>query len=308
MRNFDFQGQVPMAAIIQAAQNKALMEFQGQQAKAEEKRRRIAQNLEAINAIGSMVGSAVSASKAKQTEDARRTLAELMLSGSDPVAMGEGGMVNVPHLGGDIPVAQMGMRRDTPEYRSEMQSAIMQADPKAGIELAKAEATREGPSQLQQLQMTRLQQQIDREAEAMTDKEKERAKIHLEKVKGSLREELEEAKRSMVTADTVERQLSIIDQMQAKINKEFPYMGTEPGWVRKLSRYVLGQSAEYPGEERALSQYEALEERKRSLQLKQMATRGAFPDVESVTKAGDLGLLQNGQQITIGGRPAMFYR
>jgi hypothetical protein len=136
--NFNMQGQVPMASIVQAYQNKAMQEHQMKQQAEQAKRAKTQELLQTIGMASQLVQQGVSMSNARQLKENRALLASTMAAASDPFPTGQ--MKDSGQAGiGQVPI--MGTRgQNDPAYKQELMAMLTQSNP----QLMEAAVAKEG--------------------------------------------------------------------------------------------------------------------------------------------------------------------
>lgn len=175
-RDFNFQGQVPTASIIQAYQNKAAQEMQGKQIEQQAKQQKLQETLGIIQQASQLVQQGVGLSKMRQEKDTKRAFAELIQSGNDyspSSTMTPGKSSFMPE--GTLPIVpKVQLNRETPEWKANVESQLFQQNPQEYSKqmINKAFAEPEDP-----LKAVKTQSEIDKNvalAKAMGTKEDNR--------------------------------------------------------------------------------------------------------------------------------------
>jgi len=162
-QRFTFQGQVPMASIIQAFQQRQQMEQQ-QRMQAEQMKRQKHQDLLQTIQMGSqLVQQGVELSKSRQMASSRRAFAELLANQDDLIPMGPGGTAHA--MGQEVPIAQMGRMGDTQAWKSQAQAAFMKAYPEEGTKQMGRQLFKEGPSELEQAKTAEIRHKMSPEGQ-----------------------------------------------------------------------------------------------------------------------------------------------
>lgn len=140
-RDYRFQGQVPMASIMQAYQNKAKQEFEMKQAAEQAKQQKVQETLGIIQQASQLVQQGVQISNMRQQKTAQTAFAQLLLDGNEPFPTGTMQDSGQPGIG-QVPF--MGNRaQNDPTFKMELASALQKADPESfqkglSAELAKS--------------------------------------------------------------------------------------------------------------------------------------------------------------------------
>jgi len=133
--NFNFQGQVPTAAIIQAYQNKAQMEQQAKMQEDQAKRGRLQDTLQTIQMASQLVQQGVNLSNQRQQKQAQQVYAATLAGGNDLVPTGQNMTVPSPKgfglPGTTMNVQETGARKQyDPAYKMELLTSLQGIDPR----------------------------------------------------------------------------------------------------------------------------------------------------------------------------------
>lgn len=137
-QNFDFQGQVPMAAIIDAYKNKAQQEYQMKLQQQQANSQKHQEVLQTINMASQLVQQGVQLSQQRQQKEAQKAYADILAQGADPFASGK---MQTAVVGGvEQQVPTMGTRSQfDPSWRSEALATGQAADPETFQKATSAE-------------------------------------------------------------------------------------------------------------------------------------------------------------------------
>jgi len=118
-QDYSFKGQAPMAAIMQAYQNKARQEFQMKQQAEQAKRAKTQDTLNIINQASQLVQQGVQMSTARQQKDANKAVSQLMGRAGEAAT-------RLDSTTGELTRQTFG---ETPEYRSMLLQELSKSQP-----------------------------------------------------------------------------------------------------------------------------------------------------------------------------------